>query len=352
MLILTLVAVLIGVGVTTFLSSRIKSALGGEPEDVSKIVQIIASGDLRHEVPNTNENSILNAIGLLKKNLFDIIHYLSKTSGSLSQKALEVSKSSLHSVEVSKEQKSKTVQALEAIKSLENEVRHVSELAKKTELNALESMEASQQGDEATKKAVDKLATVVKEAQKIAKEVDSLNLHAKSIGEKAVLIEEITDQTNLLALNAAIEAARAGEHGRGFAVVADEIRQLAERTDVVTAEIGEAIKLIQQQAIGFAKQTSDIVGEVEGSFGLSKAASQALGSIATSAIQVQKDAQNVAGASIRQVEKITAFTQDLQTISKASQSLGDALGANLLVTNELESISKELNKLISHFKTV
>jgi len=352
MLILTLAAVLVGIAITTFLSRRIKGALGGEPEDVSKIVQIIASGDLRHEVPCANEKSILNAIGLLKKNLFDIIHYLSKTSSSLSQKALEVSKSSSYSVEVSKEQKSKTTQALEAIKFLEKEVRHVAELARQTESNALASMEASQEGDRATKNAVDKLAMVVKEAQEIAKEVESLNLYAKTIGEKAILIEEITDQTNLLALNAAIEAARAGEHGRGFAVVADEIRQLAERTDEVTGEIGEAIKLIQQQAMGFAKQTEGIVGEVEGSFSLSKAASQALGSIAASAAQVQKDAQAVAGTSVRQVEKITAFAHDLQTISKASQSLGDALGANLQVTNELESISKELSKLISHFKTI
>ena len=60
------------------------------------------------------------------------------------------------------------------------------------------------------------------------------------------MIRDIAEQINLLALNAAIEAARAGEHGRGFAVVADEVRKLAESTQKSLTEIEASVNVLTQ----------------------------------------------------------------------------------------------------------
>ena len=66
--------------------------------------------------------------------------------------------------------------------------------------------------------------------EQIAEMIQAMNnieTSASEINNIIQTIEDIAFQTNILALNAAVEAARAGEAGKGFAVVADEVRNLA-----------------------------------------------------------------------------------------------------------------------------
>lgn len=106
----------------------------------------------------------------------------------------------------------------------------------------------------------------------IAQSGDSVKKIIKSI-------DEIAFQTNLLALNAAVEAARAGQAGAGFAVVADEVRNLAMRaadaaktTDDLIGETAKHIEVgnsqIQDTLTKFydmgesAKKVNSLVGEI------------------------------------------------------------------------------------------
>lgn len=68
---------------------------------------------------------------------------------------------------------------------------------------------------------------------------------SERIGSVVKLIEKIAKETRLLALNASIEAARAGDAGKGFAVVANEVKNLADQTNGATGDIRTQIEAMQ-----------------------------------------------------------------------------------------------------------
>ncbi len=102
----------------------------------------------------------------------------------------------------------------------------------------------------------------IRESRQMQKDMDTLLEVIKHMNEAISGINAISSQTNLLALNASIEAARAGEAGRGFAVVAEEIRQLAEETQKMTANMDQFVKRIQDASEQSSKSVTRTINDL------------------------------------------------------------------------------------------
>ena len=153
--------------------------------------------------------------------------------------------------------------------------------------------------------------SAIKASREVKAEIDNLQEVVAHMNEVIDGINAISNQTNLLALNASIEAARAGEVGKGFAVVAEEIRQLADQTKSLTANMGDFL-----QSIADASRKSSV------------------------SVDVNVEEMNNINERIQDVYKITADNK------KSMDTITDSISSLAAVSEEISSSMNELDNQI------
>lgn len=172
-------------------------------------------------------------------------------------------------------------------------------------------------------------------------------------------INSISGQTNLLALNASIEAARAGEAGKGFAVVAEEIRQLAEETQKLTANMGEFVNAIKEasgksadSANAAVEALSDMDEKINAVWEINDENQKSVGTITdfvSSLAAVSEEIsssmdelENQAGYIKKQCENLQTETQDLLSIGAELKKATDPVTA---IEKDLDDAAKLMGKM-------
>ncbi|GAM10097.1 methyl-accepting chemotaxis protein [Geobacter sp. OR-1] len=194
------------------------------------------------------------------------------------------------------------------------------------------------------------MSSIAERVMRTAKTVESLGSRSDQIGEIVGTIQEIADQTNLLALNAAIEAARAGEQGRGFAVVADEVRALAERTTKATREIGEMIRVIQNETKDAVVEMEEGVQEVERGTTEAAKSGAALQEILGQINAVNTQVSQIATAAEEQTATTNQINSNIQHITVGVGETARGAQESAQAAEQLSRLSDELNLLVSQFR--
>lgn len=350
-------------------------------DKLQKEIQIIASGDLSHNIEIKSKDEI-GKIGLSFKNMqnsyIEILKKLQSISANLVDSSEELSAAVEHSKISSKEIVS-SVQEIsaglqESSASIEETNASLEELSASAESiskscqeavgESLEIDRAAAGGGKNVEELIRSVSRMAESADKVGSIIAGLSQTSQEIGKIVDLISNITGQTNLLALNAAIEAARAGEAGRGFAVVAEEVRKLAEESSRAADDIRKLISEVQlkiENSVAAIDGTRSVVAE-----GVNNAniVEESIKTIISSIDKISGKIKDIASAAEEQAAMSEQMNSAIEEISKAStnsaersQEINEAVEEQVKVVEKIDELSKnmdnitvEMQEMIYNFK--
>jgi methyl-accepting chemotaxis protein len=318
-------------GKTGFFSSlsqgmnQLLDVLSNAFEDVAKVMDSLAKGDLQHNM----QGDYSGVFGQVKGNVNETIVQLRSTVGVIRKSVDEITTISgeiavgnNHLSSRTEQQAASLEQTAAAVEELTSTVRQNADNAKQANNLSSSARETAEKGGEIVSNAVEAMDEISRSSNKIAEIIGA--------------IDEIAFQTNLLALNASVEAARAGEQGRGFAVVATEVRNLAQRSAASAREIKNLIQDSAEKVstgVALVNESGEVLNEIVDSV-------REVGSIVaeiSSASQEQTTGIDQVNISVTSIDELTQQNAALAEEASAASSL-------------MSEQAKEMSQQVDFFK--
>ncbi len=351
-IILVIVFLVLGVGVSLWIMRDVMRQLGGEPAYAAQVVQRIAQGDLSTSIETTqgDTTSLLAGMKQMQTSLHDVIAQINEAATRLGDASQSLASTAEQVANGSSQQSDSASSIAAAVEEMTVSINLVNDSAKSAHSLADEARKLSIEGAKHVQDTVGEINTIAGSVDSSTKVVRQLGEQSQKISGIVGVIREIADQTNLLALNAAIEAARAGEQGRGFAVVADEVRKLAEKTASSTQEISNMIGEMQSGTQTAVKQMEQGTSQVEKGVVVAAATGESMSSIEAGAGNVLSAVDEISTALQEQAAASNQISQGVEKIAQMTEENSAAVTEVSRAAGELQKLATVLKGNVSRFR--
>jgi methyl-accepting chemotaxis protein len=324
MLLLSALAIAIGVVASLLIARNLLRQLGGEPDYAADIAGRIAAGDLTVAVDTRHDDdrSMLHAMKMMRDALAAIVTEVRTGTQTIAAASTQIAIGNQDLSARTEEQASALEETASSMEELTSAVRQNTDNARQANVLANTASTVARQGGSVVAQVVDTMGAINASSRKI---VDIIGV-----------IDGIAFQTNILALNAAVEAARAGEQGRGFAVVATEVRNLAQRSASAAREIKELI--------------GSSVEKVEVGSKLVEQAGQTMEDVVNSVQRVNDIMAEISNAGHEQsagIEQINQAVTEMDTVTQQNAALVEEAAA---AAEALQEQAANLERIVSVFR--
>lgn len=353
MAIATVVVSLVLIVVSILVARSVTRPLGGEPKEMRRIADAIASGNLTLELSADQgaADSAYQAMAKMSANLRQMVGSMVQISEEMTRSSEETSVITAQTSQNAKQQQNESAKIASAMLEMVTTVQQVAGNAMDVSDATSSATTDVRMAETVIQQTMDSVSALSNEIERSHTAIEDLEGYSNQIDSILSVIVEIAEQTNLLALNAAIEAARAGEHGRGFAVVADEVRELARRTQDSTSNIESLISKLQtgthqasaamNASIKTTKATMENATQMQNAI---KAIGGGAGTINEMTIQIASATEQQSGVA----DEISTNAEYINQL--ALENVGGA-EQTAEATQSLAESAVRLHQLIAQFKT-
>ena len=344
----------IALGASSYFTRTIARPLGSRIASVVVAAEQIAGGDLRENLPETEEadelGQLQNAFHRMGGNLTRLVSEIQRSGVQINTAATQIASAGRQLEATVAEQLASTNEVSATSQEIAATSRALVQTMDEVDRQASDTAGAAARSQDDLNRMEAMMRSLATSTAEISAKLDTMNERAGSIGSVVSTITKVADQTNLLSLNAAIEAEKAGEYGAGFAVVAREIRRLADQTAVATLEIEQMVREMQAAVTGGVMEMNRF----------SSAVATSVDDVVRVSDQVEEVIQQVQGLGPRfqqvgeavqqQSEGAQQISEAMAQLSEAAQQTSDAIADTNSSLVQLEDSAQVLRRELSQFQ--